>query len=47
MTGAGIETMVLKWKYTLQGNFVADGLKASNGNPNHLELTAPPQRSSP
>ena len=47
VTGAGIETMVLKGKYTLEGNFVAGGLKASNGNPNHLELTAPPQRSAP
>jgi hypothetical protein len=47
VTGAGIETMVLKGKYTLVGNFVAGGLKASNGNPNHLELTAPPQRLTP
>src|SRR5665213_3199642 len=31
VTGAGIETMVLKGKYTLEGNFVAGGLKASNG----------------
>ena len=45
VTGAGIETMVLKRKYTLEGNFVAGSIKASNGNPNHLELTAPPQQS--
>ena len=47
VTGAGIETMVLKGKYILEGNFMVGGLKASNGNPNHLELTAPPQRSAP
>ena len=47
VTGAGIETMVLKGKYTLEGNFVAGGLKASNGNPNHLELTALPRPSAP
>ena len=47
MTGAAIETMVLKGKYTLEGHFVAGGLKTSNGNPNHLELTSPPQRSAP
>jgi hypothetical protein len=44
MTGAAIETMVLKGKYTLEGHFVAGGLKTSNGN---LELTSPPQRSAP
>jgi len=47
VTGAGIETMVLKGKYTLEGYFVVGGLKASNGNPNHLELTAPPMSSTP
>ena len=45
--GPGTGTMVLKGKYVLVGRFVAGGLKASNGNPYHLELTTPPQALSP
>lgn len=47
VSGPGVDQMVLKGKYTLQGRFVAGGLTASNGNPYHLELTAPPQASLP
>ena len=45
--GPGTKAMVLKGKYVLVGRFVAGGLKASNGNPYHLELTMPPQALSP
>lgn len=44
VTGPGIEQMQLAKGYILVGQFVAGGLSASNGNPYHLELTAPPQQ---
>lgn len=47
VTGPGIEKMLLKGKYVLEGRFVAGGLTASNGNPYHLELTSPPQEITP
>jgi len=47
VTGPGVDQMALRGKYTLQGRFVAGGLSASNGNPYHLELTAPPQPAAP
>ncbi len=42
VTGAGVDTMVLKHKYILQGKFLYGGLKASNGNLYHLELSGLP-----
>jgi len=42
VTGTGIAALSLDKKYRLRGAFVRGGLKASNGNPYHLELTAPP-----
>ncbi len=43
VSGTGIDTVVLGQKYILTGKFVAGGLPGSNGNPNHLELSALPQ----
>lgn len=40
--GPGIDQMQLTKKYVLTGQFVACGLRASNGNSYHLELAAAP-----
>lgn len=42
VTGPGAEQIAAKRKYRLTGRFVKGGLAAANGNPFHLELTAPP-----
>jgi len=42
VTGTGVAALRLHKKYRLQGTFVRGGLKASNGNPYHLQLTMPP-----
>lgn len=42
VTGTGIAAIKARRKYRLTGRFVKGGLKASNGNPYHLELTAAP-----
>lgn len=41
--GAGIGSVKAKTEYRLTGRFVKGGLKASNGNPYHLELSAAPE----
>jgi hypothetical protein len=43
VTGQGIDQMQAGKKYVLVGRFVKGGLKASNGNDYHLELTAAPR----
>ncbi|MDB5194373.1 MAG: Kelch repeat-containing protein [Parcubacteria group bacterium] len=43
VTGTGIDTMQNKQQYIIEGNFISHGLTASNNNPNHLELTKPPE----
>src|SRR5579872_1676120 len=47
VTGSGTDQLPLEGKFLLTGRFILGGLKASNGNPYHLELTAPPVASSP
>ena len=42
VVGSGVDNMVLKGKYILQGVFLYNGLTASNGNQYHLELTQLP-----
>ncbi len=42
VTGADIGALRLHKKYRLRGTFMRGGLKASNGNPYHLELAGPP-----
>jgi hypothetical protein len=41
--GAGIEAMKPGLKYELRGTFLGSGLKASNGNPDHLKLSKFPE----
>ncbi|MBI1170263.1 hypothetical protein GC209_02585 [bacterium] len=41
--GTGFDQMKPGTLYLLHGTFVKGGLKASNGNPYHLDLTAPPE----
>ncbi len=43
VSGAGIDGIVPHKRYLIEGTFLDHGLTASNGNPDHLELTAPPQ----
>ncbi len=43
VTGAGIDAIVAHKRYVIEGMFLDHGLTASNGNPDHLELTKPPQ----
>jgi len=43
VTGIGIDQLRPAVKYVLQGKLLDRGLKARNGSPYHLELTAPPQ----
>lgn len=42
VTGPGIASMKTKVKYLLVGTFIKGGLAASNGNPDHFELSVPP-----
>jgi|GEM_PF-4629360 len=42
VVGSGVDNMLLKGKYILEGKFVYLGLVASNGNKYHLELSQPP-----
>ncbi|MDE3078652.1 MAG: hypothetical protein KGI94_01305 [Paracoccaceae bacterium] len=41
--GPGFESIKPMHRYLIEGKFVKGGLKASNGSPYHLVLTAPPQ----
>jgi len=43
VSGAGIDQTVPGKRFVIEGRFLDHGLKASNGNPDHLELTQPPQ----
>jgi hypothetical protein len=43
VTGAGIDQLQPAMKYVLEGKLLDRGLRASNGSPYHLDLTAPPQ----
>ena len=42
VTGPGIIDMKPNVKYLLVGTFIKGGLVASNGNPDHFELSTPP-----
>lgn len=44
VTGPGLDNLVSGQKYELTGRFLDQGLAASNGNPDHLELLSPPLR---
>ena len=44
VVGTGVETIQPGKKYILEGIFLDTGLQASNGNPDHLELTTLPQQ---
>lgn len=41
--GPGIDSVAAGTKYIFRGTFLGSGLSASNGSPNHLELSEPPQ----
>jgi hypothetical protein len=43
VTGAGTEKMRRMRRYLIEGAFLDHGLAARNGNPDHLELSAPPR----
>ncbi len=43
VAGNGIDAIVPGKRYIIEGRFLDHGLKALNGNPDHLELTQPPQ----
>ena len=43
VSGNGIDQIQPRKRYVIEGRFLDHGLKASNGNPDHLELTAPPR----
>ena len=45
VSGPGVTTMQTMKKYTIEGLFLDHGLKASNGSPYHLELSAAPSES--
>ncbi len=47
VTGAGIAAIEPRKRYVIEGTFLDHGLVASNGNPDHLELTKPPQLAGP
>ena len=47
VTGDGIDGIVPGKRFVIEGTFLDHGLTASNGNPDHLELTAPPQLAGP
>lgn len=41
--GTGLDTVDFNQEYILQGSFTSGGFNSINGNPNHLELSVPPQ----
>lgn len=41
--GAGYDHIKPNRRYLIEGKFIKGGLSASNGNPYHLVLTAPPK----
>ena len=43
VVGTDLGKMELHRRYRIQGKFVHGGLVAGNGNPYHLQLTAPPK----
>ncbi len=43
VAGLGVEGLNFRQKYILQGQLIYGGLKASNHNKYHLELSTPPQ----
>lgn len=43
VSGRGIDSIKGRHEYLITGRFVKGGLHASNHNPYHLELTAPPK----
>jgi hypothetical protein len=47
VTGDGIDQIAPRKRYVIEGRFLDHGLTASNGNPDHLELTQPPQPAGP
>lgn len=47
VTGTGIDAILPHTRYVISGRFLDHGLTASNGNPDHLELTSPPQPAGP
>jgi hypothetical protein len=47
VSGAGIDQIVPRNRYVIEGKFLDHGLKALNGNPDHLELSQPPQLAGP
>ncbi len=47
VTGNGVAAIVPRKRYVIEGTFLDHGLVASNGNPDHLELTKPPQPAAP
>ncbi len=47
VAGAGIEQIVPGKPTLIEGTFLDHGLTATNGNPDHLELTKPPQPAGP
>ena len=47
VTGVGIDQIAPRTRYLIEGKFLDQGLTASNGNPDHLELAKPPQVAGP
>ena len=47
VTGDGIDKIVPRKRYVIEGTFLDHGLTALNGNPDHLELVKPPQPAGP
>lgn len=47
VSGTGIDTLKPGQLFVIEGEFLDHGLKASNGNRYHLELTAPPKPAAP
>lgn len=47
VVGKGIAQMKPRTRYIIQGKFLDHGLVASNGNPDHLQLSAPPRKAQP
>ncbi len=47
VTGAGLDRMKPMTRYVIAGRFLDHGVKASNGNKYHLELSVPPEEAKP
>ncbi len=47
VVGAGLDNLKAQQRYVIEGRFLDHGLKASNANPDHLQLTTPPRRMTP